>query len=400
MSNNHKSITLQNREIVLVGTAHVSKESIEEVRQVIKQYAESEKKLAMVCIELDSGRLSSMEEKDNWKKLDIVKVFREGKGFLLIANLVLASFQRRQGSSLGVEPGEEMISAVETAKELDIPFALCDREVHLTLRRAWARCNLWNKCKLLTALLSSAFSTEKISEEEIEKLKNTNELDGMMNELAEYLPPVKETLIDERDRYLAAQIWNSLPAGSGGCQIAVVGAGHLLGIEAHLKKIAAGEKIDVSDLTSIPPAGFISKLAGALVPALIVALIVAGFFVSGLTVSLAMLVRWILWNGSLAALGTLLALGHPLSILVSFFGAPIATINPFIGVGLFSGITEATVRPPRVGDVQQISSDATSIKGIYRNRITKALLVFLLSSIGGVIGNIISIPALVQVLIH
>ncbi|MDR2149596.1 MAG: TraB/GumN family protein [Spirochaetaceae bacterium] len=399
MSNNHLSIMLQNREIVLLGTAHVSKESIEEVQDLIKSYAASEKGLNMVCIELDSGRLSSMKEKDSWKKLDIVKVLREGKGFLLIANLVLSSFQRRLGSSLGVEPGEEMLNAVDTAQELHIPFALCDREVHITLRRAWARCNLWNKCKLLASLLSSAFSTEKTSEEEIEKLKNGNELDSMMHELAEYLPPVKDTLIDERDRYLAAQIWNSVPAGSGGCQIAVVGAGHLLGIRAHLEKIAGGEKSDVSDLTTIPPPSFIAKCAGALVPALIIILIAAGFFVSGFTVSLTMLVRWILWNGSLAAVGTLLALGHPLSILISFLGAPLATINPFIGVGLFSGITEATVRPPRVDDAQKIASDLTSIKGIYRNRITKALLVFFLSSIGGAIGNIISIPALVQVLV-
>ena len=391
---------MQKREIVLVGTAHVSKESIEEVKQVIKYYAEPEKNLNMVCIELDSGRLSSMEEKDSWKKLDVVKVFREGKGFLLIANLVLSSFQRRIGSSLGVEPGEEMISAVEIAKELHVPFALCDREVHLTLRRAWARCNLWNKCKLLALLLSSAFSTEKISEAEIEKLKSSNELDGMMNEIAEYLPPVKETLIDERDRYLAAQIWNSVPPEGGGCQVVVVGAGHLLGIKTQLEKIECGGTSDVSDLRTIPPPSFISKVVGALIPALIVALIVAGFFISGFTVSLTMLLRWVIWNGSLAALGTLLALGHPLSILVSFFGAPIATINPFIGVGLFSGITEATVRPPQVGDAQQISSDVTSIKGIYKNRITKALLVFFLSSLGGAIGNFVSIPALIQVLLH
>jgi pheromone shutdown-related protein TraB len=399
MSNNHSNIRLRNREIVLIGTAHVSKESVEEVRQAIKEHAESENRLTMVCIELDAGRLSSMAHKENWEKLDIGKVFREGKGFLLIANLVLSSFQRRMGSPLGVEPGDEMKIAVETAQELGSPFALCDREVQMTLQRAWARCGLWNKCKLLATLLSSALSTEKVSEEEIEKLKNTSELDGMMAELAEYLPPVKETLIDERDRYLAAKIWTAVPDGAGGKQLAVVGAGHLSGIKEHLERLSAGtEDSDVDELNTIPPRGFVAKYAGWIIPIAIVALIVAGFFKAGAGVSIAMLLRWVLWNGTLAALGTVIALGHPLSILVSFIGAPIATINPFIGVGLFSGITEATMRPPRVGDAQSVSADVTSLKGIYRNRITKTLLVFLLSSLGGAIGNFISIPALASLL--
>jgi pheromone shutdown-related protein TraB len=328
----------------------------------------------------------------------VVKVFREGKGFLLMANLVLSSFQRRMGDELGVKPGEEMKIAVETAKELGIPYSLCDREVQITLRRAWARCGLWSKCKLLASLLSSAFTTEKLSEKEIEDLKSRSELDGMMTELAGYLPKVKETLIDERDRYLAAKIWEN-GTEAGGKQIAVVGAGHLMGIKAHLAKIAAGEEAgDVADLDAIPRAAALSKLAGWIFPGLIVALIVLGFFRAGAGVSLEMLLRWVLLNGSLAALGTIIALGHPLSVLVSFVGAPIATINPFIGVGLFSGIVEASLRKPRVLDTQTISEDVGSLKGIYRNRITKALLVFFLSSIGGAIGNFIAIPLLASLL--
>jgi pheromone shutdown-related protein TraB len=328
----------------------------------------------------------------------VIKVFKEGKGFLLMANLVLAGFQRRMGDELGVKPGEEMKTAVETAKELGIPYSLCDREVQTTLRRAWSRCGLWSKCKLLASLFSSAFSTEKLSEKEIEDLKSRNELDGMMAELADYLPKVKETLIDERDRYLAAKIWEN-GAQNGGRQLAVVGAGHLMGIKTHLEKIAAGEEnADVTELDAIPPASALSRAAGWLFPALIAAFIILGFFRSGAGVSIEMLIRWVLLNGSLAALGALIAMGHPLSILVSFLGAPIATINPFIGVGLFSGIVEATVRKPRVKDTQSISEDIGSIKGIYRNRITRALLVFFLSSIGGAIGNFIAIPFLASLL--
>jgi pheromone shutdown-related protein TraB len=213
----------------------------------------------------------------------------------------------------------------------------------------------------------------------------------MMNELAAYLPPVKETLIDERDRYLAAKIW----AAGGNNVLAVVGAGHMEGIKIRLEKIASGEEsADVEDLNKIPSGGFLSKLVPWIIPALIAALVGYSIYKLGALSGLSMLKRWVLWNGSLAALGTVFALGHPLSILVSFIGAPIATANPFVGVGLFSGLAELTVHKPRVEDAESINNDISSLKGIYRNRITRALLVFLLSSIGGVVGNVISIPAI------
>jgi pheromone shutdown-related protein TraB len=391
MNDTRITLQLQNKEIILVGTAHVSKDSIGEVSRVIR-----EEKPDMVCVELDSGRYTAMTEKDSWEKLNVTKVIREGKGFFLMANLVLSSFQRRLGEGIGVKPGEEMKTAVETAVELGIPYTFCDREVQITLRRAWARCGFWSKCKLMASLLSSAFTTEKLSEKEIENLKNRSELDGMMAELADYLPSVKETLIDERDRYLAAKIWTN----RGNKTAVVVGAGHMTGLQTQLEKLAAGEAgEDVSALNIIPSKTFLSKAAGWIIPALIVLLIIAGFLRAGADVSIAMLIRWVLLNGSLAALGTLIALGHPLSILVSFVGAPVATINPFIGVGLFSGITEAAMRKPKVTDAQNISEDITSIRGVYRNRITRALLVFFLSTLGGAIGNFISIPSLAGQLI-
>ncbi|MDR1100206.1 MAG: TraB family protein, partial [Treponema sp.] len=266
---NSVTLNLKGREITLIGTAHVSRESIDEVSRVIR-----ETRPGVVCVELDQGRYNSISQKENWERLDVVRIFREGKGFLLIANLVLSGFQRRLGNELGVKPGDEMKTAVETAAELGIPYALCDREVQITLRRAWARCGLWSKCKLLASLLSSAFTTEKLSEAEIENLKNHSELDGMMSDLAAYLPGVKETLIDERDRYLAAKIWTAgeppdsgsplpaagvvsdavdstnaalpggapaVPAGDSAVRkTAVVGAGHIPGLRAHLEKIAAG----------------------------------------------------------------------------------------------------------------------------------------------------------------
>jgi pheromone shutdown-related protein TraB len=392
MSDNILTIVLDGREIKLIGTAHISRESINEVKRII-----FDEKPDMVCVELDEGRYNTIARNENWQKLDLTKVFREGKGFLLIANLVLASFQRRLGNELGVKPGEEMIIAVNTAGELGLPFSLCDREVQTTLRRAWSRCGLWSKSKLLASLLASAFTTEKLSPQEIENLKNRNELDGMMSELANYLPTVKETLIDERDRYLASKIWTSVPAaensGAAACKkiIAVIGAGHMQGIKSHLEKISSGvESSDISELDKIPSPGFLSKSVRFLIPAILIAFLVSGFIFSGIEKSVEMLLHWVLWNGSLAALGAIIALGHPFAIIISFLGAPFTSLTPFIGVGIISGLVQVTFHKPRVEDIQNISEEAVNLKGVYRNRITRALLVFFLSSLGSSIGTFVS----------
>jgi len=404
MSDTRISLTLDGREFILIGTAHVSRESIDEVSGIIRQEMPD-----LICVELDEGRYASITQKESWENLNMVKVFREGKGFLLLANLVLSGFQRRMGAELGVKPGEEMKAALDIAKELGIPHALCDREVQVTLRRAWASCGLWNKSKLLATLLTSAFTTEKISAEEIEELKNRNELDGMMNELADYLPEVKETLIDERDRYLAAKIWVSaspnVPFGANQGDshqddrprriVAVVGAGHIQGIKSHMEKIASSESSpDVSALKTIPSRGAGSKALPFLIPLVIAALFVFGFLRGGAGLSLSMLRQYILWNGSLAAFGAVIALGHPLAVLTAFLAAPITTFTPFIGVGLFSGVVQAFLQKPRVADAQTLIDDVGSVKGFYHNRITRALLVFFLSQLGGALGTFVTIPAL------
>jgi len=406
MNTNNILCRFGSRDIHLIGTAHVSKESIEEVTGAIR-----DEKPGMVCVELDESRYTAITKQDSWEKLDIAKVLKDGKGFLLIANLTLSGFQRRLGNELGVKPGEEMIAAVNTAKEMGIGFSLCDREIHLTLRRAWACCGLWSKCKLLAALLSSAFTTEKLSVQEIEKLKESSELDSMMDELAMYLPAVKETLIDERDRYLAEKIWTAHSKNEAGSTLAVVGAGHLRGIQAWLDKFASeapGGSVPCGDgslaeLETIPPKTFLSKAVKWIIPVLIIAVIAAGFLLSFFRGDFSkfqeMLRLWVLWNGSLAALGCIIALGHPLAILVSFLGAPITSLNPFIGVGILSGLVQAGVRKPQVSDAENISSDSASLKGIYRNRITRILLVFFLSSLGSSIATFVAGAGVIDSLI-
>jgi len=398
MNSNNVRLMLNGKNIHLIGTAHVSRESINEVSAAIR-----EEKPGIVCVELDQGRYTAITRQDNWEQLNVSKVLREGKGFLLIANIVLAGFQRRLGNELGVKPGEEMIAALNTAQEMGIAYTLCDREVQITFRRAWTCCSLWSKCKLLATLLSSAFTAEKMSADEIEKLKNNNELDNMMAELADYLPTVKKTLIDERDQYLAAKIWAATDGmtNSNIGTLAVVGAGHLRGIQEHLEKFAAGNPPPSLDqLESIPPRSRFSQAIKWIIPLLILALITAGFFRADFSVFLEMLRYWVLWNGSLAALGCILALGHPLAIVVSFAGAPITSLNPFIGVGILSGLVQALVCKPRVSDAENIVEDVTSLKGAYSNRISKVLLVFFLSSLGSSIGTFVSIPAIAGLLVR
>lgn len=395
MSDTITTLELAGRRIVLVGTAHVSKDSVDEAVAAIAVEAPD-----AVCVELDEARWRSMRTPDAWEKTDIVKIIKEGRAFLLLANLALSSFQRRMGADAGVKPGAEMVAAAEAAEAAGIPFYFCDRDVQTTLRRAWGKSGFWTKMKLAAQLIEAAFSSEKPDAAEIERLKVRSELDEMMAELAEYLPSVKEVLIDERDRYLAAKIW----ATPGARIVAVIGAGHAAGVEAWLRRLAGdgpgdtpsgdADPGDVSELERLPPRGFLSRSAGWLVPALIVGLIALGFVNSGAEASLRLLIRWVALNGTLAALGSLLCLAHPLTIIVSCLAAPIATLNPLVAVGFFAGIAEAWLRKPQVKDFQTLATDVATVRGFYRNKVTHILLVFFLSSLGGALGNFIALPVL------
>jgi pheromone shutdown-related protein TraB len=374
-------LQLGEREIILLGTAHVSKESAEEVRSVITQ-----ERPDRVCIEIDQARYQSLTQGASWRNLDIRRVLRQGKGFLLLSNLVLASFQKRIGLDLGIKPGEEMLSAIRVSEELDIPFSFCDREIQITLKRAWNKTGFWGKNKMLAAMLSSIFADEKLSQEEIESLKQKSALQNMMEELSEFLPSIKEVLIDERDTYLASRVYES----AGSRIVAVVGAGHVPGMIKKLEELHdGGEKPDLEPLETIPARGLMTKVLPWLLPIAIIGAIVAGFFVRGSEITLTNLLKWVVINGSLAAVGSIVALAHPLTVVVAFVAAPITSLIPVIGVGIFTGILEAALRKPRVMDFESLNEDLTTLKGFYKNRITHVLVVFLLSSIGSAIGTFV-----------
>lgn len=379
MSQTQKQLVLNGRTITLIGTAHVSKESINEVQQAIMDI-----KPDCVGIELDEKRAESIQNPDKYSQLDIVKVLKRHEGFLLLANLILASFQKRMGMNVGVKPGDEMLAAMNTAKELNIPTVMVDRPILITLKRAWAKNSFWGKCKLFAMLVSSAFSKEEIDPSEIENLKNNSEMDSMMNELSKEMPVIKNVLIDERDKFLASKIWDS----KGNNIVAVLGAGHLPGVMKHLEQLSKNEEsTDVTEISEIPPKSFVGKCIGWIIPIIIIALLIWGFISGGKDAGITNIWTWIIWNGTLAAIGTLIAGGNPITILAAFATAPVTSLCPLVGVGFVTGLIQAVVSKPKVSDIETLQDDVNSLKGFYRNRILKVLLVFILSSLGSSIGT-------------
>jgi pheromone shutdown-related protein TraB len=390
MSDTVTKLTFGTRQYVLVGTAHVSSESIQEVSQVIR-----DERPSRVAVELDQGRFRALSEPKSWEKLDIFEIIRRRQGFLLLANLALSSFQRKIGDELEVKPGQEMLSAIQTAQELGIPYALIDREVQVTLRRAWKKSSLWGKNKLLATLVGSVFgSQDKIEKADVEALKKKNELEHMMEELAVELPAVKTVLIDERDRFLAAKLFDT----EGEKIVAIVGAGHVPGMTEHLKALHAGQETsDVSDISSLPPPSLWSKIWPLLIPAAILGLIVAGILTKGIAVLGPLLLGLAVTTAGFAVLGSIVALANPVTILVAAVTAPIAALfHPLVHVFYFTGFSEATMRRPRVSDLESLTQDSASLRGFYRNRVLRILLVILLSTLGATIGMYATLPVLIK----
>ncbi len=390
MNDTVQTIKVRGKKITLVGTAHVSQASVVEVEEVIRK-----EKPDCVCVELDATRYKTLTQSNVWKNLDITKVLKERKGFLLLANIVLASFQRRLGLNVGVKPGEEMLKAVEVAKDLNIPCEFCDREVQVTLRRAWSKSSFWGKNKMLAALLAAVFTKEKLTEQEMEKLKEKSLMHNMMEELANYLPSVKEVLIDERDRYLATKIFNTQSKKI----VAIVGAGHMDGIIKNLTRLDKGEQAnDISDIDIIPPKKFITKLIPWVVTVLVLGLIALGVVLGGAEKGVNMAWTWFLANGIPSALGAGLALAHPLTLVVVFVAAPFTSLTPVVGAGMVGGLVQYYVMRPKVKDFESLYHDLNTFKGFYKNRMLKIFWVFFLSGLGSMVGTWVGISLITSLL--
>lgn len=385
-SNNNMAHRLfaEGKEIVLVGTAHVSKESVELVSSVI-----NEEKPDTVCVELCESRYQAIEKKDSWQNTDIVKVIKEKKTFLLLSNLILASFQKRIAKKFDIIPGQEMIEAINAGKSVGANIHTADRDIRVTLSRVWRNIGFWGKAKLLLQLILSLGDVGDITENDIEKMKQEDMLETLLSEVGQALPVLKKILIDERDMYLAEKIRTA----PGNKIVAVVGAGHVKGIKTYWN-----DTIDIESLEKIPPKSKMSNVIQWLITSGVIMLFIYGFYYGGTKAGAGMITWWILITGLLAGLGALLALAHPLTILSSMLAAPLTTLHPLIAAGWVSGMVEAHFSKPKVKDIENLPEDILSVRGFWKNKVTRILLVVAFTNMGASVGTFIAVPLMIKML--
>ncbi len=373
-----KNLTVLNyedKEIILVGTAHVSKDSAALVKEVIEEHHPDS-----VCVELDEDRYQSIQNPKAWENTDVVKVIKTRKTGFLLASLALGSYQKRIAKQLNVSVGGEMLQGIESAKEIGAELVLADRNIQTTFLRIWRKLNLWEKAKLIVSLFVSTGEEEEITDDILQKLLETDILEAVLSDMRKQFPKIGDILISERDQYLAAKIRTA----PGKKIVAVLGGAHVPGVKEEIFK-----EQNLQEITEIPKKKPYGKIFGWALSAAIIGLIVYGFFVNAET-GLRQLSSWVLWNGGLAALFVALAVPHPLSILTAFVAAPITSLNPMLACGWFAGLTQAAVRKPTVQDVLNVHQDIFSFKGFFKNRFLKALVVVVLGNIGSSLGTYIA----------
>ena len=370
-------VRLDDKNIYLVGTAHVSKESVEDVKATIEAVNPD-----TICVELCPARHKAMTQPDSWEKMDIFKIIKEKKSVLLLAQLIMSSFYRRLGEQLGVQPGAEMLEGVRQAEERGAELVLADRDIQITLKRVWGYLGFWNKMKLLTHILLSVFSAEKIDEELIEEIKKQDQLENVMSAFTKSFPEIKKRLIDERDIYLSQKTRNA----GGKNIVVVVGAGHVPGITEHIQK-----DYPLEPLIEIPPKSIVPSIFKWAIPLLIIGILIAGFFRGSTEHFLQSIYIWVFVNGVLSALGAATAFGHPVTILASFIAAPLTSLNPAVAAGWVAGLVQACVKKPTVADFQNLPNAVSTVKGFWSNPVTRILLVVVLANLGSALGTYISL---------
>lgn len=368
-------IELDGKEYILIGTAHVSKESAEEVKAVIEQEQPD-----AVCIELDQQRYESIVDGQKWKDMDIFSVIKNKKTTLLLMNLAISSFQKRIAKQFNIEPGQEMIQGIKSAEEVGATLVLADRNIQITFSRIWGNIGAKGKAMLLSQVFASIFSNESVSEEELEALKTQDSIDAILSEFTDHFPRLKKPLVDERDQYLAEKIRRA----PGKKIVAVLGAAHIPGIKEEITK-----EHDLKELTKVPKKSKWPKRIGWSIPILIIGLVIATFILNP-DAGWQQTQSWLLWNGGISALGAIVALAHPLAILTAFVAAPITSLNPLIAAGIIAGLVQAYLKKPQVSDFEQLNEDVHSVKGFWRNKATRVLLVVLFTNLGSALGTFIA----------
>ena len=382
-------VTVGSVDYALLGTAHVSRTSAEAVRRLLESGHYD-----AVAIELCQSRYQALTDRESWRNLNLFAILRQGKAGMMMASLALSAYQRRIADQFGIEPGAEMKAAIEAADQAGLPVQLIDREIGITLRRASRRLSWWKRWVLINGLFFSLFSREEISEEDVERLKEGDLLTETFSEFSESSPELYESLIAERDRFMAARLKEENAAQPGRKVLAVLGAGHLAGTAQALKS-DEHPQATVAKLNEMPPPSKVLKA----IPWIILVAVVSGFaigFHRSPELGWSLVATWVIINGTLSALGALIARAHPLTILTALVAAPLTSLNPTIGAGMVTGAVEAWLKKPRVADFETLRDDVVKLSGWYRNRVSHVFVVFFLSNLGSAAGTWIAGFRMVQ----
>jgi len=385
MENNIVRLQYNDKELILVPTAHVSKNSAELVKKVIE-----DENPDSICIELDADRFHSLKNKKSWEDTNITQVIKDKKAGFLLVNLVLGNYQKKIAKQLGSNSGQEMIEGIKASEERNIPLVLADRSIQTTFSRIWASLNIWDKANLLSLIIFSMFEKEDISEEDLAKLQQEDNLTAALQEITKEFPKISHVLVHERDMYLAHKVKNA----PGKKVVAILGAAHIIGMKEEIYK-----DYSIKPLEEVPPKKASSKILGYAIPVILILAIVLTFTQNTET-GIRQIGYWFLWNGSLSALGCIIALAHPLTTLITFLCSPIGALSPVLANGWFGGLAEAYFCKPTVKDFESISTDLQTMRGIWKNKITKILLVVVLANIGSTIGTLIGGIGVIQKLIE
>lgn len=370
-----RRIFLDKREIILVGTSHISKESAELVKEVIEKESPD-----TVCLEWDKTRYNKYMNPDEWSDTDIVQVIKQKKLIVLISSVIYSLIQKHLAKINDSVPGAEFFQAVNSAEKIGAKLALVDRDSQVTFKRFWRLIPLRKKAFFPHAF-GKVLEGAEDSKEEMKKLLNSENFEPIFEQLQQTYPELWESFLIERDLYMSTKILNE----EGEKIVVIIGQAHLNGVEKNIKE---NRKANIEELDGLPPKLWSTRVLESIIPLIIIGLLIYSF-VLGMDIGINQIIRWGIWNGGVAALFTVLALANPLTVITSLVLAPLATLLPMVSIGVFSAIVEATIRKPKVHDFQTMDEDLLSIKKIYKNRVLRIFLVFILASIGGTVGNII-----------
>ena len=387
------TVKLNGSTVTILGTAHVSKESVALVEDKILS-----KNFDCITVELCPARYENLKNRSWWQNLDIYEVFKKKKASLLLINLALSAYQKRLADKVGVEAGKEMIRAVELAAENDIRIEAIDRDISTTLHRLVTRVSFWQKIKIFSGLIVGIFVGEEVDRDQIESLKKGDMLHSVIEEFGESLPQIKKVLIDERDEFMTGKIsMLTMSEDSPKNILAIVGAGHLVGMVPTLNK--PPNQTRMNQLNLKPPSGRIGYFIGWGVCVFVLGMFYVGYQQSP-ELGWSLVVTWVLINGGLSALGAALALAHPISVLTAFLAAPLTSLNPTIGAGMVVGLVESYLRKPKVTDFERLRDDIGSFPMWWKNGVVRVLLIFFFANVGSAVGTYVAGASIIQQILN